>query len=170
MSEKMSEREKEGARLAAKALKRDFSSLMNLAALLGRIAEERGATGCEEYFKDIVWGSRLEHRYKILWASRHELTPEAEKALKEMFVLDGDEIVEIEHRDITWPAGACRCSRLALKLEEQYDLITGVFPAQALEAFREEEIEAWSPVSEPVKEPDTGRVREFRFVRWARVS
>jgi hypothetical protein len=106
-----------------------------------------------------------------LWASRHELDPAAKAAMRPYD--------RLEMREILWPEEEKDCLAMVESLVDKYDFIYGVFPAQALEAIM---LFHWSPshlvyypgdcqfysaVSRPVKEPDTGKVRTFEFIRWA---
>lgn len=119
---------------------------------------------------------------KILWASRHELDPDALTALKGIFLSGGvePEEIEVESKEILWPAEAEACRDIVIDLVAEYldaihvrAIFTGVFPAQAVEAFRFSNfpggIGVYSPVSVPETEPDVKKTRSFRFVRWARI-
>jgi len=87
-----------------------------------------------------------------------------------------DRLVE---KEIIWPEGEEDCLATVARLVEDYDVIYGVFPAQAVSAIMAHHWSAadecyypgycrfYSAVSVPVKEQDTGRTRCFEFVRWA---
>ena len=108
-----------------------------------------------------------------LWASRHELALAAKAAMRPHDRLDC--------REILWPEGQEGCLEIVKSLVDRYDDVYGVFPAQALSAiiaFHWSESHRvyypgdclfYSPVSRPVKEPDTNKVRFFEFVGWARL-
>ena len=54
-----------------------------------------------------------------------------------------------------------------------YQYILGVFPPQAQEvitAFWNSSGRFYSAVNKPIIEPETGKVREFKFIRWACVG
>lgn len=87
---------------------------------------------------------------KTLWTSRHQLTPEALEALRELGVCPLDPRVcggdpadcEMSHglqccetREVLWPAEPEECSRLLESLLLECDILAGVFPAQAQEAI-----------------------------------
>ena len=107
---------------------------------------------------------------KVLWSSRHPMDREAEKALREDF---SEFNLEIEHKEVVWPANKGECLDVANTLLASYDVLTGVWPCQAIEAFRvldgarDLDVPVMSPVSVPETEPDLMRTRPFRFVRWA---
>ena len=111
---------------------------------------------------------------KVLWTSRHELDPAAEVGLRNLFP---ENELEIKKAEILWSSSEEECYNLAVHLLEGYDCVCGVFPAQAVEAFRTclmiDEASCFvpervfSPVSVPETEPDQKKVRPFRFVRWA---
>lgn len=115
---------------------------------------------------------------KVLWASRHALDPSAEEALREVIAEEfgDDPEVQISHREILWPTEWRQCRSVASELVEEFHLIAGVWPAQAVEAFRgltdqeQEYTLVISPVSVPETEPDVKKTRPFRFVRWAYVA
>jgi len=108
-----------------------------------------------------------------LWASRHPLDAAAKAAM--------EPYDRIEMKEILWPEGLEECLAVVRSLVENFDFIYGVFPGQAIEAimmyhwspshrvFYPGKCKFFSPVSCPVREPDTGKVRSFEFVRWARL-
>jgi len=108
-----------------------------------------------------------------LWASRHPLDQAAKEAM-----LPHD---RLEMREILWPEEEEDCLGWVETLVDKYDFVYGVYPAQAIEAimafhwsaadqcYYQGDCKFFSPVSVPVKEPDTGKVRGFQFVRWARL-
>lgn len=110
---------------------------------------------------------------KCLWASRHPMGEGISEALTELFfnLFEDNEPVMVISRDCLWPSDRDGCLQLMMELDNEYDVICGVFPAQAHEQLggSDDLLSAvWiSPVSEPVSDPDTGRVREFKFVRFA---
>jgi len=107
---------------------------------------------------------------RILWASRHPLDAAAEAALRERYP-----DCSVEHREILWPSGRNECGDLVRSLGEEFGVLAGIWPAQAVEAILDrawsqlESLAVFSPVSVPVKEEDGGKVRSFRFERWARI-
>ncbi len=117
---------------------------------------------------------------KILWASRHVLDSRARQALEATYE-DGDpqtdsiEFPEITCQEILWPSDFTACLGIAHRLLSLWDVLAGVWPAQAVEVFIlagdrwDYIVPVISPVNEPVIEPDTGKVREFRFIRWAQI-
>jgi hypothetical protein len=134
---------------------------------------------------------------KILWASRHLPDCAAMARLALLCCRDsgsdgsacpGDctqygctKHFQVEEKEILWPAEWKACRDLALDLCNTYDVVAGVFPAQAIEALRNavdydgdgprpERKIILSPVSVPETEPDVKKTRPFRFVRWARVA
>jgi hypothetical protein len=108
-----------------------------------------------------------------LWASRHELDQAALAAMR-----PHDRLVK---REILWPEDQEDCIAYVENLVDEYDLVYGVFPSQALEAvmlfhwspsdqcYYQGDCKFFSAVSRPVKEPDTDKTRGFEFVRWARL-
>ena len=108
-----------------------------------------------------------------LWASRHPLDPAALASMR-----PHDRLIQ---REILWPEDQEDCLAVVKGLIEEYDFVCGVFPAQAISAimlfhwspshrvYYPGDCQFLSPVSVPVKEPDTGKVRSFEFVRWARL-
>lgn len=127
---------------------------------------------------------------KVLWASRHALDQAAEETLQsavceqgpcEYEQCDGNcPSVILTKKEVLWPSDKQDCRDLALALHQEFNVLAGVWPAQAIEAFRyADRCNNWddlhyvpviSPVSVPETEPDVKKVRPFRFVRWAWVA
>lgn len=105
---------------------------------------------------------------KILWASRHPLDPMAKEVLAHRY-----DVIMLTQREVLWPVGYSDCLEVARELFAKFDVVCGVFPAQAIEMLVNEffgKAVAFSPVSTPVHEPKTGKVRRFEFVRWACIA
>ena len=85
-----------------------------------------------------------------------------------------------------WGEDLEECKSLWLRLlgnrneetEGEFDAVYGVFPSQAIEALNRltesntpsfPDYTVFSAVNRAVVEPDTGKVRTFKFIRWARL-
>jgi hypothetical protein len=91
----------------------------------------------------------------------------AEDALRNQF-----KDIEIITENVLWPAEEDKCRELAQHLMKSFDIVTGVFPAQAVQAFWETADSVlsplvMSPVSVPVKDRDK---TTFVFCRWAFIT
>lgn len=98
---------------------------------------------------------------KNLWASRHAASAPP---------IEGE---WTEKKEILWGESLEECQSLWRKLQIEFDVVYGVFPAQAIEALNSlpaiPDFTVFSAVSRAILEPDTGKVRTFQFVRWARL-
>lgn len=104
----------------------------------------------------------------ILWASRHSIDP---ATLDHLPWTPGLDLPPVVRREILWPADYLGCVDLARRLADEFSLLLGVWPAQAIEAWcavlPEKTVRVLSTVSVPETEPDIKKTRPFRFVRWA---
>ena len=116
---------------------------------------------------------------KVLWLSRHQMTPDQEASLRKII---GDEI-EIISENVTWAASADGAAdRVRNKAEwrllyrrltgdgQRLAYVAGVFPPVALEALkrgRPRTLRLLTPVSEQAPELRVGDGPiPFRHVRW----
>lgn len=96
---------------------------------------------------------------KHLWASRHPWPdPHWEPG-------------SLDQKEILWPVSFADCQAIWEDLLKNYSVFYGVFPAQAIEALNAFRGLIWvySPVSMPIYEADSTKVRKFKFVRWAQI-
>jgi len=113
----------------------------------------------------------MKEKMKVIWAARHPLTGEQISDLKKKIK---NEELEIIQKTITWRAtnkvhlDVAANNEIWMHLEEDSDIITGVFPPVALEA-KPSDIQVYSPVSaqeKRVREDGTTNIT-FVHVRWS---
>lgn len=111
---------------------------------------------------------------KVLWLSRHDMTPEQVRGLQLHHGIDGN--VEIVKVNMTFPADSydAALSILNTAREQGFSVIAGVFPAHIaarLALLRRREVgvlvRVLIPVSVPVPAKD-GETRGFQFSHWER--
>lgn len=102
---------------------------------------------------------------KILWLSRHSMTPDQESALRADYQFP----VEVVHRNVTFPARSSEAVEqiIALASDEGIKHVAGVFPAHIAAKFAQDaddrDYHLLIPVSKPAPAVE-GEVRGGGFV------